>query len=85
MEADACEITPGVLEGFIATVLAWRGRTSHAVLQALSDGFIATMLVIAERAGIEVPWEAQVGRGVDGVHDVQVVSSPLSSFGSEVG
>ncbi|MFE1595506.1 DUF6086 family protein [Nocardia sp. NPDC058705] len=56
MEADECEITPAVLEEFVAALLTWRAGTDHAVVQVLSDGFIATVTVIAERAGIDVAW-----------------------------
>lgn len=83
MESDACEVTPVVLEVFLATVLAWRGRTAHAVVQALSDGFLATLLVIAERAGITTPWAAPADRGTGGMHDAQVRSSSLSGDGGE--
>ncbi|MEV0545281.1 DUF6086 family protein [Nocardia salmonicida] len=83
MESDVCEVTPVVLEVFLATVLAWRGRTGHAVVQALSDGFLATLLVIAERAGVTMPWAAPSDRGTGGMHDAQVRSSPLSRDGGE--
>ncbi|KQY36371.1 MULTISPECIES: DUF6086 family protein [Nocardia] len=83
MESDACEVTPVVLEVFLATVLAWRGRTGNAVVQALSDGFLATLLVIAERAGITMSWAALADGGTGGMQDVQVRSSPLSGDGGE--
>lgn len=81
MESDVCEVTPVVLEVFLATVLAWRGRTDHAVVQALSDGFLATLLVIAERAGITTSRAALASCGTGEVHDVQVRSSPSSGHG----
>ncbi|MFE5474144.1 DUF6086 family protein [Nocardia sp. NPDC056541] len=81
MESDVCEVTPVVLEVFLATVLAWRGRTDHAVVQALSDGFLATLLIISERAGITTSWDALGACGTGGMHDVQVRSSPLASHG----
>ncbi|MFD3510245.1 DUF6086 family protein [Nocardia sp. NPDC058666] len=56
MEADECQITVGLLANFLDVLLVRRASTHHAVIQALSDGFIATMIVVAERAGIEVRW-----------------------------
>jgi hypothetical protein len=81
MKSDVCEVTPVVLEMFLATALAWRGRTDHAVVQALSDGFLATLLVIAERAGITTSSAAPVGE-TSGVHDAQGRSGPLSGHDS---
>lgn len=83
MESDVCEVTPVVLEVFLATVVAWRGRTGHAVVQALSDGFLATLLVIAERADITMPWAALADRGTGEIHDAQVCSSSLPGDGGE--
>ncbi|MFD6397166.1 DUF6086 family protein [Nocardia sp. NPDC060249] len=77
MESDVCAVTPVVLEVFLAAVLAWRGHTGHAVVQALSDGLLATLVVIAERAGITIFWAALVVRGRDEMHDVRVRLSPL--------
>ncbi|MEV0856259.1 DUF6086 family protein [Nocardia fluminea] len=83
MKSDVCEVTPVVLEIFLATALAWRGRTDHAVVQALSDGFLATLLVIAERAGITTSWAAPAGGETGGMHDVQGRSGPLSGHDGE--
>lgn len=47
-------------------------RNKQAVLLALSEGFTATVLVLAERAGIRVDW-AQPGAAPDGaVEDAQI-------------
>ncbi|MEV4158369.1 DUF6086 family protein [Nocardia salmonicida] len=83
MDSGACEVTPVVLEVFLATALAWRSRTGHAVVQALSDGFLATLLVIAERAGVTKARAALADRGTRGMPDEQVRSSPLSGDGGE--
>ncbi|AMW11738.1 hypothetical protein A4E84_20895 [Streptomyces qaidamensis] len=72
MENDECQIDLGTFETFVNALLAAHRRTSHAIVLALSDGFTATMLVLAERAGIEVHW-AQLGAVPDGpLEDVQV-------------
>lgn len=71
MENDEAQISVEELEPFVAALLAWRGRTNHAVMTALADGFIATLLVLAGRAGVEVRWPEPVA-GFEGMHDVQV-------------
>ncbi|MFJ5842685.1 DUF6086 family protein [Streptomyces shenzhenensis] len=53
MTDDACQIVPDAFEVFVEALLARHRRTSHAVALALSEGFVATVLVLAERAGIE--------------------------------
>ncbi|MGW4685535.1 DUF6086 family protein [Streptomyces sp. NPDC004244] len=45
---------PLVFEAFVGALLAWHRRTSHAVTAALPEGFAVTVLVLAERAGIQV-------------------------------
>ncbi|WP_405983328.1 DUF6086 family protein [Streptomyces sp. NBC_00872] len=72
MENDECQIDLVTFEAFVNALLAQHRRTSHAIVLALSDGFTATVLVLAERAGIEVYW-AQLGAAPDGpLEDVQV-------------
>ncbi|MET9570676.1 DUF6086 family protein [Streptomyces virginiae] len=56
MENDECQIDPAVFEVFVNALLARHRRTSHAVMLALSEGFTATVVVLAERAGIRVDW-----------------------------
>jgi Family of unknown function (DUF6086) len=54
MRNDEAQISPEVLKAFVHALLVWRGRTRHGVVPALSDGFLATVLVLADRAGIVV-------------------------------
>jgi hypothetical protein len=62
MESDEAEVGFDSFEGFLSALLVWRGQTNHAVVQALSDGFIATCVVLAERAGATLCWpESDVG------------------------
>jgi hypothetical protein len=83
MEADEAQVSPASFGAFVSALLAWRARTDHAVVQALSDGFIAACLVLIERAGVEVHWpESRVG-DVSGAHDVQVTSPVASAIGWE--
>ncbi|MEV6840398.1 DUF6086 family protein [Streptomyces sp. NPDC051133] len=72
MENDECQIDPAAFELFVIALLAQHRRTTHAIVLALSEGFTATVLVLAERAGIRVDW-AQLGSAPDGVReDVQI-------------
>ncbi|MET8644896.1 DUF6086 family protein [Streptomyces sp. NPDC004074] len=72
MENDECQIDPATLEIFVNALLAHHRRTSHAIVLALSEGFTATVLVLAERAGIRVDL-AQFGSAPDGaLEDAQV-------------
>ncbi|MFJ3621933.1 DUF6086 family protein [Streptomyces iakyrus] len=69
---DECQIDPGAFGTFVNALLAQHRRTSHAIVLALSEGFTATVLVLAERAGITIDW-AQPGAAPDGpLEDVQV-------------
>lgn len=56
MENDECQIDPITFEAFVDALLAQHRRTSHASVPALCEGFTATVLVLAERAGIRVDW-----------------------------
>ncbi|MER5661683.1 DUF6086 family protein [Streptomyces mirabilis] len=49
---------------FVDALLAWHRGTSHAVMLALSEGFAATVLVLAERGGVAVDW-ARLGAAPD--------------------
>ncbi|MFI2432038.1 DUF6086 family protein [Streptomyces sp. NPDC018693] len=72
MENDECQIDPAVFEIFVNALLAQHRRTSHATVLALSEGFTAAALVLAERAGIRVDW-AQFRSAPDGaLEDAQI-------------
>lgn len=77
MQADECQIDPIVFKDFVDALLAWHRRTSHAVIAALSEGFLVTVLVLAERAGIEVNWQPADSVGDDSRKDAQVPAAPL--------
>ncbi|WP_432144723.1 DUF6086 family protein [Streptomyces sp. bgisy084] len=76
MQADECQIDPVVFKAFVDDLLTWHRRTSHAVMAALAEGFVATVLVLAGRAGIEVNWQSAGFAEVAGVKDVQVPTAP---------
>ncbi|NBE50571.1 DUF6086 family protein [Streptomyces boluensis] len=58
MEDDEATVDPLALRAFATALLARYGRTRHPVLMALSDGFVATALVLADRAGAAPAAEA---------------------------
>lgn len=57
-EVDECRIDPTVFAAFANALLVWHGVTRHAVMATLSQGFVATVLALAEKANIEVDWRA---------------------------
>ncbi|MFJ3900225.1 DUF6086 family protein [Streptomyces sp. NPDC090025] len=76
MENDECRIDPVAFKEFVDALIAWHRTTTHAVMNALSEGFVATVLVLAERAGVEVDWPT-ADSAEDGVRrDVQVPPAP---------
>ncbi|MFF0390240.1 DUF6086 family protein [Kitasatospora sp. NPDC004615] len=79
MQADECQIDPVVFKEFVDALLAWHRRTTHDVMAALSEGFVVTMLVLAERAGIEVNWQSAGSAEDGGLKDVQVPAAPGSA------
>ncbi|CAL9526055.1 hypothetical protein SUDANB1_03923 [Streptomyces sp. enrichment culture] len=85
MVNDECQIAPGAFETFVNALLAQHRRTSHAIVLALSEGFTATVLVLAERAGIAIDW-AHLGAAPDGPpQDVQVSAPTGMSTPAEGG
>jgi hypothetical protein len=56
MENDECQISPPTFEVFVNALLTQHRRTSHPIMLALSEGFTATAVVLAERAGITLNW-----------------------------
>ncbi|MGW1726837.1 DUF6086 family protein [Streptomyces sp. NPDC002306] len=72
MENDECQISPATFETFVNALLAKHRGMSHAVWLALSEGFTATVLVLAERAGIKVDWARHGASPETPLEDVQV-------------
>lgn len=72
MENDECRIDPVAFGAFVQALLARHRRTSHTILLALSEGFVATVLVLAQRAGVEID-RARLEHSPDGpLSDIQV-------------
>lgn len=57
-EADECQLDLIEFAAFVDALLAWHSKTRHAVMATLSEGFVATVLALAEKANIEVNWQA---------------------------
>ena len=72
MENDECQISPDAFETFVNALLAKHRRTSHAIWLALSEGFTATVLVLAERSGIKVDWTRHEATPEAPLEDLQV-------------
>jgi hypothetical protein len=81
MEADEAQISCELLETFVAALLQWRGRTHHAVIAALSDGFVATLLVLTERADVVVHWPDRKAGALEGIRDVQALPGSGHAIG----
>ncbi|WKX69381.1 DUF6086 family protein [Streptomyces sp. XD-27] len=79
MEADECQIDPAALGVFVHALLTQYRRTHHSIVPALSEGFVATMLVLADRAGVGVCWTPTVIGPDGGLADVQAPAEPAVS------
>ncbi|WP_329333167.1 DUF6086 family protein [Streptomyces sp. NBC_01352] len=85
-DPDTLEVDPAVYAEFARGLVAWHCRTGHAVILALSEGFVATAVALARRAGIEVEMpELGPGEVCGGVqHEVQVPASPRTGSAAVV-
>ncbi|MFE7184770.1 DUF6086 family protein [Streptomyces erythrochromogenes] len=72
MENDECQIDPVALEVFVNALVARHRRTGHAITLALSEGFTATVVALAERAGIGLDWARLGADPAEPFADVQV-------------
>jgi len=54
MRNDECQIDPPVFEGFVNAMLVWWDHTGSQVIDVLVKGFIATLVTLAEKVGVEV-------------------------------
>lgn len=72
VENDVCRVDPAALGVFVDALVDRYRRTGHAVIRTLSEGFVATMLVLAERADVAVRWEPPESDPGAEVRDLQV-------------
>ena len=59
MENDECTIDRDAFAAYVSALLDLHSRTRHTVVDALSAGFVATVLVLAGRARIAVELNEQ--------------------------
>ncbi|MGW5639465.1 DUF6086 family protein [Streptomyces sp. NPDC003832] len=57
-DPDTLEVDPRRYAEFTRALVDRHCRTGHSVILALSEGFVATALALARRAGFEVPLPA---------------------------
>ena len=77
-DPDTLEVEPAAFAEFTHALVAWHCRTGHPVILALSEGFAATAVALARRAGIEVelPESEADHIGDHGRRDMQVPGNP---------
>ncbi|WTO37221.1 DUF6086 family protein [Streptomyces achromogenes] len=90
-DPDTLAVDPAVYAEFARGLVAWHCRTGHAVITALSEGFVATAVALARRAGIDVKLsdvempDAGSGHVCGGIQsDVQVPGNPRTTSAAAV-
>ncbi|MGB8939481.1 MAG: DUF6086 family protein [Streptomyces sp.] len=87
-DPDTLEVDLVAYERFARGLVAWHCRAGHSVILTLSEGFVATALALARRAGIEVEMPergAGAGRVPEGVQrDMQVAGTPRTTSDDSV-
>ncbi|WP_327677800.1 DUF6086 family protein [Streptomyces sp. NBC_00467] len=80
-DPDTLEVARAVYEEFARELVTWHCRTGHSVILALSEGFVATAVALARRAGIDVKMpEPEAVRESGGVrHDMQIPGDPRTT------
>ncbi|MFE6129839.1 DUF6086 family protein [Streptomyces sp. NPDC056437] len=80
-DPDTLEVDRAVYEEFARELVTWHCRTGHSVILALSEGFVATAVALARRAGIDVKMpEPEAVRESGGVrHDMQIPGDPRTT------
>ncbi|WP_246886540.1 DUF6086 family protein [Streptomyces sp. GESEQ-4] len=80
-DPDTLEVDPAVYAEFVHGLVAWHCGTGHSVIVALSEGFVATAVALARRAGIEMempePGTGHIRGG--GRCDVQIPGNPRAA------
>ncbi|MEU6971995.1 DUF6086 family protein [Kitasatospora aureofaciens] len=70
MVNDEARIDPVAFGVFVRALAAWYQRSRHGVLRALSGGFVATILALAERAGVALDEELVEPQLAENTRDV---------------
>ncbi|MEU4667587.1 DUF6086 family protein [Amycolatopsis sp. NPDC023774] len=72
--ADEWAIDPPVFTAFVDALADRYQRSTHLILRSMVEGFLATAMVLLDRAGAEIP---SLGREpVSDVRDVSVFGTP---------
>ncbi|GAA2093099.1 DUF6086 family protein [Kitasatospora saccharophila] len=56
MENDETDIDPAAFDAFLHALLTRYRATAHDIIRTLSEGFTATALALALKAGLDVRW-----------------------------
>ncbi|WP_018547855.1 DUF6086 family protein [Streptomyces sp. LaPpAH-108] len=83
MHSDESQLDPSLFTPFVHALLTRHRHTSHAIILTLSEGFTATVLVLAERAGIALNWAELAARPQGARSDIQVGASTGMSLPPE--
>ncbi|WP_405854572.1 DUF6086 family protein [Streptomyces sp. NBC_01515] len=85
-DPDTLEVDPAAYAEFVHALVAWHCRTGHSVILALSEGFVATAVALARRAGTEVELpEPEAGHiGGPAQRDIQVPGNPRTTSAAVV-
>ncbi|WP_051767472.1 DUF6086 family protein [Streptomyces sp. NRRL S-37] len=85
-DPDVLEVDPVAYAEFVRGLVVWHRETRHSVILTLSEGFAATAVALARRAGIEVEMPAAGAGDVWGGvrRDVQVPGDVRASSAAVV-
>lgn len=85
-DPSTLEVDPAVFAEFVRGLVAWHCRTGHSVIIALSEGFVATAIALARRAGVDVEMPDPGPGHVcgDSRSDVQVPGNPRTASAAVV-
>ncbi|MEV6781592.1 DUF6086 family protein [Streptomyces sp. NPDC051098] len=80
-DPDTLEVDRATYEEFARRLVTWHCQTSHSVILTLSEGFVATAVALARRAGIDMPMpEPEAAQESGGVqHDLQIPFNPRTA------
>jgi len=80
MQADECQVDLALFETFAQALVADSRWSHHAALRTLAEGFIVTVLAVAQRAGVDVRWPTSVDT-LEGDRDLQVLGEASPTTG----
>ncbi|MGW4443511.1 DUF6086 family protein [Streptomyces sp. NPDC004682] len=72
LHSDESQLDLSLFTPFVHALLTHHRHTTHAVILSLSEGFTATVLVLAERAGVDLNWTELAAMPQGARRDVQI-------------